>query len=108
MKFTIENMRKGSWGKLIAFFDIKFTGFTSHFDMTVKGFKIVEGTKGKFVGMPSQKGNDDEYHDTIFADKETRVIINNAAIKHYDNDSEVIEEKTTEELIAAGNDDLPF
>ena len=37
MEYTIENMRKGQWGKLIAFFDVKFTGYTKHFDMTIKG-----------------------------------------------------------------------
>ena len=35
---TIENMKKGEWGKIKAFFDIKTDeGFT------MKGFKLVEG-----------------------------------------------------------------
>ena len=108
MEYQVVNMRKGSWGKIIAFFDLKFVGMTSHFDLTIKGFKLVEGIKGKFVGMPSQKGNDDEYHDTVWVDKDTRNILNNFVVKAYESDGEEIEEKPMDELIAASNDDLPF
>ena len=38
----------------------------------MKGFKLVEGINGLFVGFPSQKGSDDEYRDTIWADKELK------------------------------------
>ena len=56
-------MNKGSWGKIRAFFDLRTEeGFT------MKGFKLVEGINGLFVGFPSQKGSDDEYHDTIWAE----------------------------------------
>ena len=62
---TIENMKKGDWGKIIAFFDIKTEdGFT------MIGFKLVEGINGMFAGFPSQKGKDEEYHATIWADRE--------------------------------------
>ena len=57
----IINMRKGSWGKLTAFFDVATDeGFI------IKGFKLVNGINGPFVGFPSQKGNDDEYYDTVW------------------------------------------
>ena len=108
MEYKIDRMRKGNWGKIVAFFDLKFVGMTSHFDMTIKGFKLVEGTNGKFVGMPSQKGDDGEYRDNVFADKDTRNILNNLAIKAYESEGEEIEEKPMEELIAAAKDDLPF
>ena len=106
MEYTIENMRKGNWGKLVAFFDIKFTGYTTHFDMTVKGFKLVEGVNGVFVGMPSQK-NDDSYHDTVYADEDTKNKIRDAAKKIYEEDNSV-PEKNMEELIEDKKDDLPF
>ena len=39
-------MNKGNWGKLRAFFDLKTSdGFI------IKGFKIVEGINGLFVGI---------------------------------------------------------
>ncbi len=104
MEYTIENMRKGNWGKLVAFFDVKFTGYTTHFDMTVKGFKLVDGINGIFVGMPSQK-HDEEYHDTVYADEDTKNKIRDLAKKVYEEDSPV-EEK--DETVAAAKDDLPF
>ena len=108
MEYKIDKMRKGNWGKIVAFFDLKFVGMTSHFDMTIKGFKLVEGVNGKFVSMPSQKGNDDEYHDTVWTDKDTREIINKLAEKAYNSDDKQVEEKPIEELVEAAKNDLPF
>ena len=108
MEYKVDNMRKGSWGKIVAFFDIKFVGMTSHFDMTIKGFKLVDGVNGKFVSMPSQKGNDDEYHDTVWVDKDTRNILNNLAVKAFESDDQQVEEKPIEELVDAAKNDLPF
>ena len=99
----IERMNKGSWGKVRAFFDL-----TTQDGFTIKGFKLIEGINGLFVSMPSQKGDDGEYHDTTWVDKDTRNILNNLAIKAYESDGEEIEEKPMEELIAAAKDDLPF
>ena len=99
----IDRMNKGSWGKIKAFFDIKTSeGFT------LKGFKLVESINGMFVGFPSQKGSDDEYHDTIWVDKDTRNILNNFVVKAYESDGEEIEEKPIEELVEAAKNDLPF
>ena len=71
-------MNKGSWGKIRAFFDLQTEdGFT------IKGFKLVEGINGLFVGFPSQKGSDDEYHDTVWADREVKEQVNQLAIKTY-------------------------
>ena len=75
----IARMNKGSWGKLRAFFDVETQeGFV------MKGFKLVEGINGLFVGMPSQKGSDEEYHDTIWVEsKERREELNVLAISKY-------------------------
>ena len=75
----IERMNKGQWGKVRAFFDLTTTeGFT------IKGFKIIEGINGLFVSMPSQKGNDDEYYDTIWVDsKGLRDDLNKLALEAY-------------------------
>ena len=71
-------MNKGSWGKVRAFFDIMTDeGFT------IKGFKIIEGINGLFVGVPSQKGKDDEYFDTIFVAPELREELNHVALQAY-------------------------
>ena len=84
----IMNMRKGSWGKLTAFFDVRTDeGFI------LKGFKLVNGINGMFVGFPSQKGNDDEYYDTIWLTDEVRESIreklNKIAVEEYNKDNPV-------------------
>ena len=94
----IERMNRGSWGKIKAFFDlITEDGFT------LKGFKLVEGISGLFVGFPSQKGNDDEYHDTVWAEKEVRDMVNDIAKKEYESSTE--QEK---DLPVMPTEDLPF
>ena len=71
-------MTKGSWGKIRAFFDLQTQeGFT------IKGFKLVEGINGLFVGFPSQKGSDDEYRDTVWAERELKDELTQLAIKEY-------------------------
>ena len=78
----IERMNKGNWGKIKAFFDLQTEdGFT------IKGFKMVEGTNGMFVGFPSQKNNDDEYHDTVWADKDVKDQVTELAKREYENDA---------------------
>ena len=82
----IMNMRKGSWGKLTAFFDVcTDEGFI------IKGFKLVNGINGMFVGFPSQKGNDDEYYDTIWLTEEVRESmrekLNKMAVEEYNKDN---------------------
>ncbi len=74
----IERMNKGSWGKVRAFFDL-----TTSEGFVVKGFKIIEGINGLFVSMPSQKSNDGEYYDSVFATKELRDQLNQMALDNY-------------------------
>ena len=78
IKLKIERMNKGEWGKIKAFFDLRTEeGFV------IKGFKLIHGINGLFVGNPSQKGNDGEYYDTIFAEKELKEELSQIAIDHY-------------------------
>ena len=89
----IERMKKGNWGKIKAFFDLQTEdGFT------IKGFKMVEGTNGMFVGFPSQKNNDDEYHDTVWADKDVKDQVTELAKREY--------ESSTEQVM--NTEDVPF
>jgi stage V sporulation protein G len=79
----ISRMNKGNWGKVRAFFDL-----TTQDGFTIKGFKLIEGINGLFVSMPSQKGSDDEYYDTIWIDsKELREQLNSLAMSEYQNPS---------------------
>ena len=71
-------MNKGSWGKVRAFFDVQTDeGFT------IKGFKLIEGINGLFVSLPSQKGKDDEYFDTVYVPQELSAELNQLALQQY-------------------------
>ena len=77
----IDRMNKGSWGKVRAYFDLKTEeGFT------LKGFKLIDGISGLFVGFPSQKDQDGEYRDTIWAEKELKDKVTEVAMRHYEQD----------------------
>ena len=94
----IERMNKGDWGKIKAFFDLQTEdGFT------IKGFKMVEGTNGMFVGFPSQKNKDDEYHDTVWADKDVKDQVTELAKKEYESSTE-----QEQELPVMPTEDIPF
>ena len=112
-------MNKGNWGKLRAFFDLRTSdGFV------IKGFKIVEGINGLFVGMPSVQNKEGEYYDSVFADKDLRDELEKLAIREYGQDSMDSTDadapvNNNQEKIAANNpedvknkefdeDDIPF
>jgi DNA-binding cell septation regulator SpoVG len=53
--------------KVKAFADVSFSG------IVVKGFSVVEGEKGLFVGMPRHQGKDGKWYDTVIpSSKEVR------------------------------------
>ena len=93
----IERMIKGSWGKIKAFFDL-----TTEDGFTLKGFKLVEGTNGKFVGFPSEKNSEGEYHDTVWAEKEVKAMVNDIAISEYESSNE------HEQSPIMSGEDVPF
>ena len=110
-------MNKGEWGKIKAFFDIETEeGFV------MKGFKLVHGINGLFVGFPSQKGNDEEYYDTVYAEKILREELTQIAIDYYGQevmptidvmaDQPKTEEKSNSEIDQPTetftDDDIPF
>ena len=112
----IYRMNKGSWGKVRAFFDIQTDeGFI------IKGLRLIDGINGKFVAMPSQKGQDDEYYDTVLADKDLKDNICQLALQEYGQSddssfsnnnnagtmaSESQNEPATQDILS--DDDLPF
>ena len=76
---------------LRAFFDVE-----TEEGMVVKGFKIVEGINGLFVGNPSEYSKkDDKYYDRVFIPKELKDELEKEAIKEYNQ-------------ISHSSSDLPF
>ncbi len=77
---VISRLQPVSINNIRAFFDIETNeGFT------LKGFKIVEGSKGLFVSFPSQKNKDGEYNDTVWATKEVKAEVHKMALDSYDS-----------------------
>jgi len=76
----IVNLRKyNQSSSLKAFFDVE----TSE-GMVVKGFKIVQGSNGLFVGNPSEYSKKDEkYYDRVFVPKELKEKLEKLAIDEY-------------------------
>jgi len=74
----IARMHKGNYGKIKAFFDILTKeGFT------IKGFKIIEGKDGLFVGLPSYKDKEGEYQNTIYMEKDKKDQLNKYCVNFY-------------------------
>ncbi|MCK4579294.1 MAG: septation protein SpoVG family protein [Candidatus Marinimicrobia bacterium] len=78
----IERMNKGQWGKVRAFFDLR-----TEDGLVVKGFKIVQGSRGPFVGMPSQRNGEGEYFDTVFAEQPVKEEITRVAMEAYGSEA---------------------
>jgi len=95
----ISRMNRGNWGKVRAFFDL-----TTQDGFTIKGFKLIEGINGLFVSVPSQKGNDDEYYDTVWIEsKQLREELSTLAITEYQNPSDSSTNNMQPESEAVGN-----
>jgi len=97
----IERMTKGSWGKIRAFFDVR-----TEEGLVVKGFKLVEGSNGPFVGMPSQKDNSGNYNDTVYAEQPIREELTKLAIESYGGD--FVQAGPAAEPPPFSEDDIPF
>ena len=69
----IARMTCGTWGKTVAYFDAEFPiRDADGIDIgivVVKGFRLVEGSNGLFVGVPSVKDDDGEYQNKVYLDK---------------------------------------
>ena len=77
MKVSRMNPFKGS-SKTVAFFDVE-----TEEGINIKGFTLVEGSNGLFVGVPSEKGKDDKYYDRVYLPKELKEQLTKMAISMY-------------------------
>ena len=64
--------------KTAAFFD-----FETDNEIVIKGFRIVNGSKGLFVSPPDQKGKDGKYYETIILPKEMKTELGKLAIEEF-------------------------
>ncbi len=69
--------------KLKAFVDIAIG------DFIIKGFRIVQGEKGLFLGLPQEKGKDGKWYDAFYPKtKEARQNLTDAVLAAYEVEKE--------------------
>jgi len=56
----VTKMHKTENGSLKAFVEVTFNDCLS-----IKGFKVMEGRNGLFVSMPSERGKDDRWYESV-------------------------------------------
>lgn len=91
----ISKMKLWSNGNIRAFFDLE-----TEEGIIIKGFKVVDGSNGLFVGFPASKGKDDNWYDDVYMSKEMKISLNNLAIDFHNkllNESENSIRETTED-----------
>jgi DNA-binding cell septation regulator SpoVG len=64
--------------KLKAFVDVSISG------IVVKGFSVVDGSKGLFVSMPRHQGKDGKWYNTVYpTTKELKQKLSEAVLSAY-------------------------
>ena len=104
-------MTKGYWNKRKAYFDVTFVGMSLPFNLTIKGCRLVEGSKGLFVAPPSVKKEVDgetKYDNMVFFGDDTKDKVLKAALDEHNGVADTPKEVEADDLVAAAKDDLPF
>ncbi len=66
--------------KLKAFVDVSISG------IVVKGFSVVNGSKGLFVSMPRHQGKDGKWYNTVYpATKELKQELSEVVLEAYNS-----------------------
>ena len=77
----LNKLRSEKGGKKLAFFDLQTDD-----GIIIKGFSIVDGSKGKFVASPDEKGKDNKYHDRVILPAELKAKVEAMALEEYESD----------------------
>ncbi|MEP0862112.1 MAG: septation protein SpoVG family protein [Ignavibacterium sp.] len=74
----IIRLNKLNGGKTLAFFDVETDD-----GIIIKGFRIVDGNKGKFIASPNEKGKDGKYYETVILPKTMKEELEKLALSEY-------------------------
>lgn len=69
----------GPAGNTKAFVDLQ-----TNEGIILKGFKLIQGPTGLFVGAPSEKGKDGKWRESVIVPKELKDEINRMVVGEYD------------------------
>ncbi|NMB81643.1 MAG: hypothetical protein GYA14_07465 [Ignavibacteria bacterium] len=79
MKIVRMNLLgSNSRSKTAAFFD-----FQTPDEITIKGFRLVNGSNGLFVAAPDSKGKDGKYYESVILPKELKKKLEKLALDEY-------------------------
>lgn len=81
LNFKIQRIhRLDSASSLKAFVDISINDI-----LLIKGFRILEGSRGLFVSMPKDQGKDKKWYDTVkFLSRESRADVSQKIMEEYE------------------------
>lgn len=71
-------LKSDSGGKTAAFLDVQTKD-----GITLKGFRLVNGSNGLFLSAPDQKGKDGKYYETVILPKEMKTDLEKLAIEEF-------------------------
>lgn len=79
MKIVRMNpLKSEGGGKTAAFFDVQTDD-----GITIKGFRLVNGSNGLFISSPDQKGKDGKYYETVILPKEMKSDLEKLAVEEF-------------------------
>ena len=87
MDVDVVDIRKaGQDGKVKAFANVKFGGA-----LIIRGFRVVDGSKGLFVSLPSKPGKDKDWFDVIaILDDGLKEEVEGRILEAYDRETDGI------------------
>ena len=74
----LNPLKSDGGGKTAAFLDVQ-----TNDGITIKGFRLVNGSNGLFLSSPDQKGKDGKYYETVILPKEMKSDLEKMAIDEF-------------------------
>jgi stage V sporulation protein G len=82
-------------GSLKAFADVRYG------ELTIRGVRLLQGTKGRYVSMPQEQGKDNKWYDQVVCNSaEAHLELSRVAWRHYD-------EMRSDDAVAAMRHEIP-
>ncbi len=79
MKIVRMNSLHNSSSKTLAFFDVQ-----TQDGIIIKGFRVVDGTKGLFISSPDERGKDGKFYENVILPREMKENLQEMALNEYD------------------------
>lgn len=76
--YRMNKIQNSTNSKTLAFFDIQLDN-----GIIIKGFRIINGSKGLFISAPDEKGKDGKFHETVILPREMKSDLEKIALEEY-------------------------